>query len=196
MIEPYEHFTLHSSELFFFPFLVCAKPKMEVQNKYVTIKANVNGAPEESDFEIKVENVSLIVESGSKDVVVKNLFVSIDPYHINRMKSQSSSQQAISFATAITPGEAIDTYGVGRVLVSHRPEFKKDDLVAGLLTWGEYTIVKEGSMLISRIVIWTFLCLTKSEFLDSVDLLPMLDSLKCVSRSQGREFSCLLLQVR
>ncbi|XP_055811991.1 NADP-dependent alkenal double bond reductase P2-like [Solanum dulcamara] len=120
---------------------------MEVKNKYVTIKANINGAPKESDFEIKVENVSLIVESESKDVVVKNLFVSIDPYQINRMKSQSSSQGAINYATAITPGECIDTYGVGRVLVSHRPEFKKGDLVAGLLTWGEYSIVKEGSLL-------------------------------------------------
>ncbi|MCD7456590.1 hypothetical protein HAX54_032309 [Datura stramonium] len=120
---------------------------MEVKNKYVSIKANINGAPEESDFEVKVENISLLVESESKEVVVKNLFVSIDPYQINRMKSQSSSQAAISFAAAITPGEAIDTYGVGRVLVSHRPDFKKDDLVAGLLTWGEYTIVKEGSLL-------------------------------------------------
>ncbi|PHU21414.1 hypothetical protein BC332_06521 [Capsicum chinense] len=81
---------------------------MEVKNKYVAIKANINGAPEESDFEIKVENLSLMVEPESK---------------------------------------VIDTYGVGRVLVSHRPDFKKDDLVAGFLTWGEYTIVKEGSQL-------------------------------------------------
>ncbi|PHU21413.1 hypothetical protein BC332_06520 [Capsicum chinense] len=120
---------------------------MEVKNKYVAIKANINGAPEESDFEIKVENLSHIVEPESKEVVIKNLLVSIDPYQINRMKSQSSSQTSISYATAITPGEVIDTYGVGRVLVSHRPDFKKGDLVAGLLTWGEYTVVKEGSLL-------------------------------------------------
>ncbi|XP_009623179.1 NADP-dependent alkenal double bond reductase P2-like [Nicotiana tomentosiformis] len=120
---------------------------MEIKNKYVAIKSNINGAPEESDFEIKVENLSLIVEPESKEVIVKNLFLSIDPYQINRMKSQSSSQAAISFAAAIIPGDAIDTYGVGRVLVSHRPDFKKDDLVAGLLTWGEYTRVKEGSLL-------------------------------------------------
>ncbi|XP_059283010.1 2-alkenal reductase (NADP(+)-dependent)-like [Lycium ferocissimum] len=120
---------------------------MEVKNKFVAIKANINGAPEESYFEIKVENLSLTIEPESKDVVIKNLFVSIDPYQLNRMKSESSSQAAISFASAITPGEAIDTYGVGKVMVSHRPEFKKNDLVAGLLTWGEYTIVKEGSLL-------------------------------------------------
>ncbi|KAJ8547109.1 hypothetical protein K7X08_010695 [Anisodus acutangulus] len=120
---------------------------MEVNNKYVAIKSNINGAPQESHFEIKVENLSLILEPDSKEVIIKNLFVSIDPYQLNRMKSESSSQAAISYASAITPGEAIDTYGVGRVLVSHQPEFKKDDLVAGLLTWGEYTVVKEGSLL-------------------------------------------------
>ncbi|PHT39074.1 hypothetical protein CQW23_22647 [Capsicum baccatum] len=120
---------------------------MEVKNKYAAIKANINGAPEESDFEIKVENLSLIVEPGSKVVAVKNLFVSIDPYQINWMKSQSSSQSSISYATAITPEEVIDTNGVGRVLASHRPDFKKDDLVAGFLIWGEYTMVKEGSLL-------------------------------------------------
>ncbi|PHT85386.1 hypothetical protein T459_07492 [Capsicum annuum] len=120
---------------------------MEVKNTYVAIKANINGAPEESNFEIKVENLSRIVEPESKEVVIKNLLVSIDPYQINRMKSQSSSQTSISYATAITPGEVIDTYGVGRVLVSHRPDFKKGDLVVGLLTWGEYTVVKEGSLL-------------------------------------------------
>ncbi|KAK6781192.1 hypothetical protein RDI58_023376 [Solanum bulbocastanum] len=122
---------------------------MDIKNKYVTIKTNINGAPKETNFEIKVENVSFITESESesKDVVVKNLFVSIDPYQINRMKSQSSSQGTISFASAITPGESIDSYGVGRILFSHRPDFKKGDLVAGLLTWGEYSIVKEGSLL-------------------------------------------------
>ncbi|PHT85389.1 hypothetical protein T459_07495 [Capsicum annuum] len=74
---------------------------MEVKNKYVAIKANINGTPEESDFEIKVENILLIAEPESKE----------------------------------------------EELVSHRPDFQKD-LVVGLLTWGEYTIVKEGSLLI------------------------------------------------
>ncbi|KAK4731660.1 hypothetical protein R3W88_024648 [Solanum pinnatisectum] len=63
------------------------------------------------------------------------------------MKSQSLSQGTISFATAITLGESIDSYGVGSVLFSHRPEFKKGYLVVGLLTWGEYSIVKECSLL-------------------------------------------------
>ncbi|XP_019189486.1 PREDICTED: NADP-dependent alkenal double bond reductase P2-like [Ipomoea nil] len=120
---------------------------MEVRNKYVSIRNNIDGAPQESDFELNTEILSLSVEPGSKDVIVKNLYVSIDPYQLNRMKSQSSSQKSINFAVAITPGERIDACGVGKVLASGRADIKKDDLVTGLLSWGEYCVLKEGSLL-------------------------------------------------
>ncbi|XAR57355.1 2-alkenal reductase [Bertholletia excelsa] len=120
---------------------------MEVVNKYITIKTNIEGAAEESDFEMKTESVSLSLQPGSNDVVVKTLYVSIDPYQINRMKSFSSSQKAISFAAGISPGEPVDAYGVGRVVASGHPEFGKGDLVGGLLSWGEYSIVKGAHML-------------------------------------------------
>ncbi|CAH9083865.1 unnamed protein product [Cuscuta epithymum] len=121
--------------------------KTVVTNQYVAIKNSIDGAPKESDFELKVENVSLSIEPGSKGVVVKNLYVSIDPYQLNRMKSQSSSQRAIDYSASIVPGESIDAYGVGKVMVSTRDDIKKDDLVAGLLSWGEYSYVKDGSLL-------------------------------------------------
>ncbi|KAK1264925.1 NADP-dependent alkenal double bond reductase P2 [Acorus gramineus] len=108
---------------------------MGVTNKYVTIKHNIDGAPAESDFELRTADLSLVVVHGSKDVIVKNLYVSIDPYQLNRMKKQSASQTAI------------DAYGVGRVLESDHPEFATDDYVVGLLGWEEYSIVKGGNML-------------------------------------------------
>ncbi|KAL2251212.1 UNVERIFIED_CONTAM: NADP-dependent alkenal double bond reductase P2 [Sesamum indicum] len=117
----------------------------EVKNKFVCIKHHINGSPDESDFEIKTETISSCVRS--KEVLVKNLYVSVDPYQLNRMKSYSSSQAAISFATAITPGRGIDAYGVGRVVASGRAELAKDELVVGLLTWGEYSIIEEGRLL-------------------------------------------------
>ncbi|CAK9182158.1 unnamed protein product [Ilex paraguariensis] len=111
------------------------------------MKHHIDGSPLESDFEIKMETLSLSVEPGSKDVIVKNLYVSIDPYQLNRMKTYSSSQTAVSFSGSLTPGLAIDTYGVGRVLTSGNPNFEKDDLVVGLISWGEYSILKEGVIL-------------------------------------------------
>ncbi|KAJ8768165.1 hypothetical protein K2173_021105 [Erythroxylum novogranatense] len=120
---------------------------MEVTNRYVVIKAHVDGPPKESHFEIKSEVISLELEAGSEDTIVKNLYVSIDPYQINRMKSYSSSQSSINLAAPVNPGEGIDTYGVAKVVASGNPEFQKDDLVAGLVSWGEYTVIKPGGLL-------------------------------------------------
>lgn len=36
---------------------------------------------------------------------------------------------------------------MGKVIASGNPGFQKGDFVAGLLTWGEYTVVGEGGML-------------------------------------------------
>lgn len=121
---------------------------MEVTNKYVTVKTHIDGsAPQESDFELKTTALHLSVEPGSKDVIVKNLYVSIDPYQINRMKRVCSSQKLVSTADGITPGQAISAHGLGRVVASGNPEFEKDDLVVGLINWEEYTIVKGGNIL-------------------------------------------------
>ncbi|KAI5665251.1 hypothetical protein M9H77_24574 [Catharanthus roseus] len=119
-------------------------------NRYISIKHPINGAPEESDFEIKSESLSPLPADSmkkKKEVIVKNLYVSIDPYQLNRMKSHSPSQSAINFASPVTIGQTIDAYGVGRVIASGNPAFEKGDLVAGLLCWGEYTVVKEGGLL-------------------------------------------------
>ncbi|KAL7137686.1 hypothetical protein ABFS83_10G109800 [Erythranthe nasuta] len=130
----------------------------EVKNKFIVIKGHINGAPSESDFEIKTETISLsAIRNTSKEyyVIVKNLYVSVDPYQLNRMKAQSSSQSAISFAAPIIPGHAIDTYGVGRVVESGgRSDLAKDELVVGLLTWGEYTVIaheEEGIRLLNKL---------------------------------------------
>ncbi|KAE8714193.1 2-alkenal reductase (NADP(+)-dependent) [Hibiscus syriacus] len=120
---------------------------MEVMNRYITIKNHVNGAPQESDFELKSSPLSLSLDPDSDEVIVQNLYVSIDPYQLNRMKSYSSSQERSTYAVAFTPGEAIDTYGVGKVVASGNPKFEKGDIVAGLLHWGEFTVVKPGGML-------------------------------------------------
>ncbi|KAE8682756.1 common plant regulatory factor 1-like [Hibiscus syriacus] len=120
---------------------------MEIINRYITIKNHVDGAPQDSDFKLKSSPLSLSLDPGSHEVIVKNLYVSIDPYLLNRMKSYSFSQQSSAYAVAITPGEDIDAYGVGKVVASGNSKFDKGDIVAGLLKWGEFTVVKPGGML-------------------------------------------------
>nr|XP_043630924.1 2-alkenal reductase (NADP(+)-dependent)-like [Erigeron canadensis] len=116
---------------------------MEVTNKYIAIKAQIEGAPEESDFEVKTEHLFLSVKPGSNDIIIKNLYISIDPYQLNRMKTVSVSR---SYTVGLTPGEVIDAFGVGKVIASGNSEFEKGDYVAGVISWGEYSI-SQGFML-------------------------------------------------
>ncbi|XP_020966205.1 uncharacterized protein LOC107618007 isoform X3 [Arachis ipaensis] len=66
---------------------------------------------------------------------------------INRMKSFSASQDAISYSTRITPGKAIDGPVIGKVVASGNNKFVKDDLVLGVFTWAEYCFVKETTIM-------------------------------------------------
>ena len=78
---------------------------MEVTNRYVVIKHYIDRAPLESDFELRTEALSLWIEPGKYDVIVKNLYLSVDPYQLNRMKSPGCFQQDMNFAGAICPGQ-------------------------------------------------------------------------------------------
>ncbi|BAT79758.1 hypothetical protein LR48_Vigan04g037400 [Vigna angularis] len=120
---------------------------MEVKNKYIVIKHHFEDAPKEANFELKTGTIALSVAPGSDDIIVKNLYISIDPYQINRMKLSSSSQGTSSFAAPINPGEAIDGAVIGKVVASGNAKFQKDDLVLGVFTWAQYSLVKEGSIL-------------------------------------------------
>lgn len=120
---------------------------MEVTNKYIVIKHHIEDSPKESHFEVKTEAIGLSLKPGSDEVIIKNLYISIDPYLINRMKSYSASHNAISFATPLTPGQAIDALVIGRVVTSGNAKFEKDDLVMGVFTWAEYSVVKEQSII-------------------------------------------------
>lgn len=78
---------------------------MEVENKFITIKGYISGNPSETDLEVTSATLSLMIEEGSKDIIVKNLYLSIDPYQINRMKKYSSSHLTVDFAAKLVPGQ-------------------------------------------------------------------------------------------
>ncbi|XP_019160350.1 PREDICTED: 2-alkenal reductase (NADP(+)-dependent)-like [Ipomoea nil] len=110
----------------------------EVSNKQVILKGYVTGFPKESDMEIRTTTVKLEVPVGSNAVLLKNLYLSCDPYMRSRMKKTEGS-----YAQSFTPGSPIVGYGVARVLDSGHPNFKKGDLVWGITGWEEYSIITD-----------------------------------------------------
>ncbi|KAK9141202.1 hypothetical protein Scep_010883 [Stephania cephalantha] len=117
---------------------------MEVQSKFVTLKNQIEGAPQESYFEIKETSLKQI-SNDEAQLIVKNLYVSIDPYQLNRMKSHSSTHSATKYANQVKLGQAIDAHGVGRVVVCGDERFKEGDLVVGHLGWEEYTLINTST---------------------------------------------------
>ncbi|WCJ21847.1 Zinc-binding dehydrogenase family protein [Euphorbia peplus] len=109
---------------------------MEVSNKQVILKDYVSGFPKEADMYLNTCNINLKVPEGSSNcVLLKNLYLSCDPYMRGRMSNSPSSE------SSFTPGSAIYGFGVGEVVDSGHPDFKKGDLVWGTTTWEQYALV-------------------------------------------------------
>ncbi|KAG2728270.1 hypothetical protein I3760_01G197400 [Carya illinoinensis] len=109
----------------------------EVRNKQVIFRDYVNGFPKESDMYVTASTIKLQVPEGSNGVLVKNLYLSCDPYMRNRMNPPIYA----SYIDSFNPGSPISGYGVAKVLDSGHPNFKKGDLVWGITGWEEYSLL-------------------------------------------------------
>ncbi len=77
----------------------------EVSNKQVIFKNFVVGKVKDSDLEIRTSQLRLeLPEDGTNDVLVKNLYLSPDPYMRQRMKEDYTS-----YTPPFTPGKVSST---------------------------------------------------------------------------------------
>ncbi|GAB4858917.1 hypothetical protein Ancab_010390 [Ancistrocladus abbreviatus] len=103
-----------------------------ISNKQIVLKDYVTGFPKATDMELKVTEMHLMLPRGFDGNIVKNLFLSCDPYLRGHMSKPSDRPTFVAF---YKPGLPISGYGVSRVLESGNPNFKKGDFV-----WGEYLV--------------------------------------------------------
>lgn len=115
----------------------------EVRNKQIIFKDYINGFPKESDMMIKSSTIKLKVPEDCYDaVLVKNLYLSCDPYMRSRMSKLDDN-----YVPIFIPGSTISGDGVSKVVDSSHPDFKKGDLVAGITGWEEYTLIQSTEMI-------------------------------------------------
>ncbi|GLU17896.1 hypothetical protein SLE2022_342440 [Rubroshorea leprosula] len=121
-----------------------------VGNKRIIFKDFVSGFPKESDMHVTTGTVKLKLPEGSRAVLVKNLYLSCDPYMRNLMKPQDESSGFVitSYTTSYTPGSPVSGLGVAKVLESGQRDLKEGDLVWGVTTWEEYSVIKAPETLI------------------------------------------------
>ncbi|XP_055825607.1 2-alkenal reductase (NADP(+)-dependent)-like [Solanum dulcamara] len=108
----------------------------EVSNKQVILKHHVVGCVKECDMELKNTTIRLSVPEDSNALLLKNLYLSCDPYMRPRM-----SNLVDSYVESFTPSSPITGLGVAKVLESCDSNFQKGDLVWGMTGWEEYSIV-------------------------------------------------------
>ncbi|KAM7507717.1 hypothetical protein LguiA_018170 [Lonicera macranthoides] len=112
-------------------------------NKQVIFKNYIEGAPKETDMELKLgKNMKMEAPEGSGALVVKNLYLSCDPYMRGRMRDFLDS-----YIPPFVPGSVIEGFGVSKVLVSDNANFKAGDFVSGITGWEEYSLIKRTDQL-------------------------------------------------
>ncbi|EYU34260.1 hypothetical protein MIMGU_mgv1a025973mg [Erythranthe guttata] len=134
----------------------------EASIKQVILKDYVKGFAKESDLILKNSIVKLKIpnQCSNDAVLVKNLYLSCDPYMRGRMaKTDRISTCLIPYGklTVITKNVeflkhegpnvffvnmTITGYGVAKIVDSSNPDFKKGDLIWGLTGWEEYSLIK------------------------------------------------------
>jgi NADPH-dependent curcumin reductase CurA len=98
-------------------------------NRQITLAARPAGEPVESDFAL-VEVPA--PEPGEGEVLVRVLWLSLDPYMRGRMNDVRS------YVAPVGLGEVMGGQAVGEVLESRSPRYAAGDLVLGLFGWQEY----------------------------------------------------------
>jgi NADPH-dependent curcumin reductase len=108
-----------------------------VTNRRITLAARPVGLPAASDFELGEANVP---EPGAGEVLVRTLWLSLDPYQRGRMST------AHSYARPVELGEVITAEGVAEVVESRDPRYGAGEIVAGSFGWQEYAVARAGSV--------------------------------------------------
>ena len=100
-------------------------------NKAIILKSRPKGTPQLSDFKSIEEKMPEIMQG---EVLLKTLFVSVDPYLRGRMSDAESYVPPFELNKPVSSGI------VAEVVESKNDNFKKGDFVSNLLEWKEYQV--------------------------------------------------------
>ncbi len=106
---------------------------MAAVNRQITLAARPVGFPKVSDFQLVYSPVPSPVAG---DVLVRSVYLSLDPYMRGRMND------AESYARPVAIGEVMTGGAVGFVVESRDPAFRSGDAVEGMLGWQEYAVAQ------------------------------------------------------
>lgn len=110
---------------------------MATTNRQITLAARPAGMPKESDFRL-VESPLPVPKAG--EVLIRNLYLSVDPYMRGRMS------EAESYAPPMALGDVMIGAGVGQVVESRDSAFAVGDFAGGMFGWREFAVAHKEEL--------------------------------------------------
>ena len=104
---------------------------MSDTNIEIRLASRPSGRVTEDNFEMTVAPVP---EPSDGEVLVRNIYLSVDPYMRGRMNDVKS------YVPPFQVGEVLQGGVVGQVVVSRNPHFTEGDYVNGMLGWQNYSL--------------------------------------------------------
>lgn len=106
----------------------------------LTKRPSADYPAKEDVFQIKYVPPVPTDQVGKGEVVVRNLFISIDA--TNRVWISGVK----SYMPPINPGDVMKGLGVAEVIFSNSPKFKVGDRVLGLTYWQKYSLLDQKTL--------------------------------------------------
>jgi len=100
-------------------------------SRHVVLATRPQGLPKPGDFRIESAPVP---ELSPGQVLVRNLWMSVDPYMRGRMSDRKS------YAPSFEVGKPMEGRAIGRVVRSTHPSLKEGAVVSSMLGWREYFV--------------------------------------------------------
>ena len=109
-----------------------------VQNKGLVYKSHPSGWPVPGEhFAVETRSFDLDAPPPKDGLIVKNFYISFDPYLRGRMRDPSVQY----YSTAFQLGRPLNNFGIAKVLKSDNAEFKEGDVVLGYFSIEEYSSI-------------------------------------------------------
>src|SRR5215471_16958908 len=100
-------------------------------NRQILLKSRPEGAPSLDNFILKEGSVP---EPGEGEVLIRTLYLSLDPYMRGRMSAAKSYAKPVEVGATMVGGT------VGEIVVSKNPKFAVGDVVLGAGGWQDFAL--------------------------------------------------------
>jgi len=107
-----------------------------VASQEIRLKSMPQGLPDAGNFELASVEVPA---PGEGEVLVRNIWMSVDPYMRGRMMDRDS------YIPPFTIGKVMEGGAVGQVVASNAPSLKVGDYVTSMFGWREYAVARAGN---------------------------------------------------